>query len=48
MRGKRFKCFDEKELNLFKENPTRYLTKNYEKVPPRVMMMGIRGVGLKT
>lgn len=35
-------------MNAFKQNPREYIEKENLVVPPRVMFMGVRGVGLKT
>jgi adenylate/nucleoside-diphosphate kinase len=47
-RGRRFKFVGETELNRFKEEPMRFINKDNLSIPPRVMFMGVRGVGLKT
>ena len=48
VQGKRFKFCGEKELNDFKTDPSQYLSKSNPVIPPRIMFMGLRGVGLKT
>jgi len=48
VQGRRFKFSGEKELNEFKTDPAKYIAKVNPSIPPRIMFMGIRGVGLKT
>ena len=48
IQGRRFRFSGEKELNDFKTDPSKYLHNTSPAVPPRIMFMGIRGVGLKT
>ena len=48
IQGKRFKFCGEKEINDFKVDPGKYLGEKNPAIPPRIMFMGLRGVGLKT
>lgn len=48
VQGRRYRCFDEKELNQFKQNPGQFIDKKKLVVPPRILFMGVRGVGLRT
>jgi adenylate/nucleoside-diphosphate kinase len=48
IQGRRFKFCGEKELNEFKTDPGKFLLKGNPSVAPRIMFMGVRGVGLKT
>lgn len=48
IQGRRFKFCGEKELNEFKTDPGKFLIKGNPSVAPRIMFMGVRGVGLKT
>ncbi len=48
VQGKRFKFCGERELNEFKAEPKKYLQNVNPSIPPRIMFMGLRGVGLKT
>lgn len=48
VQGKRFKFAGEKELAQFKQDPSKFLNHSTVAIPPRIMFMGLRGVGLKT
>lgn len=48
VQGKRFKFAGEKELTQFKQDPSKFLNHSTVAIPPRIMFMGLRGVGLKT
>lgn len=48
IQGKRFKFSGQKEIEAFKTEPAKYLCNHNPAIPPRIMFMGLRGVGLKT
>lgn len=48
VQGRRYRCFEEKEFNQFKQNPGQYIDRKKLAVPPRILFMGVRGVGLRT
>jgi len=52
VRGRRYRFYSEKEMNIFKNNVDKYVAlcnkKNLKLPGPRILMMGIKGSGLHT
>lgn len=46
--GRRYRFYGEPELNRFKEEPATFAALRPELIPPRVLLIGPKGIGLRT